>query len=994
MTVQGWERVKDLVATALEQDAETRQLYLSQLEHEEPSIAAQVAELVLSHDRAGDFLGRPLTLDSDFLDDLEADQRFTPGELICGRFEIVRLIAKGGMGEVYEAWDQEIEDHVALKTLRFEVSTHEGFTARFRKETQLARKVTHPNVCRIFDSFKHQLGDATYISVLSMELLDGQTLAEYLAAKGKLAVAEAGPIAQQIIAGLQAVHEAGIIHRDLKPSNLVLVSDDDRFRVKITDFGIAGRLPDDPSQAFPTQASKMFGTPDYMAPEQLEHGQATIQSDIYALGLVLYEMVTGTKPFSGNVAWKRLHEDPRPPRKAIPSLPDNWNKIILSCLERRPEYRFVNADSVGKLLTGETATVLLPPKPLATRLRAWTRSRLVIVASVLIFVALLSFALRFYQVKPKLAEGATVVFPEIENTTSDQELESVTDLMRNQLEQSPNFMLLERSQMRSQLQQMGKPADSALSPEMAREMAWRAGAGLILFAKLSRTARGYLLNMRAEEVPTNPTDKWRQWEKTFVADNKDKIFDATQQACRWVRNMADRRPGSTEGREELPQSTTTSSWTALLLFSQAERLKAAGQTREAIHLLEQCTEIDRDFSLAYMRLGDLYISLKDERNGFVNWQRALNSLQRRKVTQKEELRIRGLFAQDSGDWEGSLGPLKAFELLYPHEYLPSFYLATTFARMNQLNDALAKSREAEARQPGAYVPVAQEARLDMVLGKTNDAEAAVRRLREMGRQDSADWIEVGLGLLQDDSTRAMVALDRLRQTSDPLFKSKSFSLRAAFFAELRSFPESVDALQEGIAFDNANGLSFNEADKWAALAYLHLRTGAKDDCRRAALRAIEKENGRLHLLQAGTLLARAGFAADARNVMHQLDSWPSFPLVEEAKHQIQGEIYLANGNSRRALKEMEDAANLDVRNGFHEYLARALERSGKNQEALAMYRHMAESPAQVWQAPDYEYPGLWTEEAVRYESLSLPGDVLTIETRAKIARLETFAKHR
>jgi serine/threonine protein kinase len=286
VVTEEWERVKELFETALDCPPEHRAEFLSRLEQDDPAVVRQVSDLIASHERAGDFLHQPLIFASNFLDDLEEPQRFAPNDVLCNRFKIVRLIGKGGMGEVYEAFDQELEEHVALKTLRFEVSSNEIFTARFRREIQLARKVTHPNVCRIFESLRHQAGNET-ISVLSMELLQGQTLGDYLKSKGRLTADEALPLARQIIEGLSAVHTAGIIHRDLKPSNLALVPEGDAFRVKITDFGIAGRLLENPSQPALTQASKILGTPDYMAPEQLEQGRATIQSDIYSLGLVL-----------------------------------------------------------------------------------------------------------------------------------------------------------------------------------------------------------------------------------------------------------------------------------------------------------------------------------------------------------------------------------------------------------------------------------------------------------------------------------------------------------------------------------------------------------------------------------------------------------------------------------------------------------------------------------------------------------------------------------
>ncbi len=258
VVAEEWERVKELFESALDRPLLERAELLSRLGQDDPALARQVSDLLVSHERAGDFLQQPLIFAASFLEDLEEPQRFAPDDVLCNRFKIVCLIGKGGMGEVYEAFDQELEERVALKTLRFEVSSNEIFTARFRREIQLARKVTHPNVCRIFESLRHKTENET-ISVLSMELLQGQTLGDYLKSKGRLTTDEALPLARQIIDGLSAVHAAGIIHRDLKPSNLVLVPDGDTFRVKITDFGIAGRLPENPSQPAPHPGQQNAG---------------------------------------------------------------------------------------------------------------------------------------------------------------------------------------------------------------------------------------------------------------------------------------------------------------------------------------------------------------------------------------------------------------------------------------------------------------------------------------------------------------------------------------------------------------------------------------------------------------------------------------------------------------------------------------------------------------------------------------------------------------
>jgi serine/threonine protein kinase/predicted negative regulator of RcsB-dependent stress response/predicted transcriptional regulator len=993
VVAEEWERVKELFESALDHPPQERAELLSRLGQDDPALARQVSNLIVSHEQAGDFLQQPLIFAASFLEDLEEPQRFAPDDVLCNRFKIVRLIGKGGMGEVYEAFDQELEERVALKTLRFEVSSNEIFTARFRREIQLARKVTHPNVCRIFESLRHQAGNEA-ISVLSMELLQGQTLGDYLKSKGRLTAEEALPLARQIIDGLSAVHAAGIIHRDLKPSNLILVPEGSSFLLKITDFGIAGRPPENSAQTALTQASKMLGTPDYMAPEQLEQGRATVQSDIYALGLVLYEMVTGAKPFAEAGAWRRLMEEAPPAKKFAPKLPESWIRTISCCLERKPAFRFRDVESAGQSLEPESGPGLIPQKPLPVRLKTAARKgRWAIVALLVVSAALTRLALQ-----PKLENGATVLFPEIENTTSDQQLEAVTDLMRNQLEQSPTFSLLDRSQMNNQLRQMGKPIGTSLSPEAARQLALRAGARLLLLTTLSQRGSGYDLSVRVEEISTSPDAASRQWEKTFTASNKQHLFGAVQEASRWFRRLAENTPFGKLQNDNLPQAATTSSWEALLSFSQAERLRAAGQTQQAIDLLLQGVALDDDFSLAHMRLGDLYDSMGAEKKGFAHLQKAKETLEKRGVTQKEGLRIQGLFAQDTGNFKEAEKVFQQFELLYPHDYLASFYLASTQEDLGQFSDALETFERAGQKQPDAYTPIAHEARMAMVLGKFEIVDNALQRLRTMHRDGAADSAEVGYRLLRQDFPAALQALARLQGSPDPFYKSKSYVIRAALLRELGRDQAAIQALKAGIKFDQGEQFTLNEvakldeADKWVALAYIYWRTNDLARCREAALRVLKLEDGRLHVLQAGTLLARAGFVADARDALGMLASKTGLQAVDQAWYQLHGEILAAQHKRAEAVAEMRKAAERDIPASEKEYLARVLAAEQDRGEATQLYRKMAESPAEVWQALGYRYPGLWADMATQYERLATTKDSTSAKVRNRRENLRRFSE--
>jgi tetratricopeptide (TPR) repeat protein len=275
-------------------------------------------------------------------------------ELLAGRFRVVRLIGQGGMGAVYEAEDLELGGHVALKTVRPETAADIRTIERFKQEIYLARKVTHPNVCRLFDLFHHRSAASDVeMTFVTMEFLRGETLAERLR-RGRIASHELLPLITQMAEGLQAAHQVGIVHRDFKPSNVVLVptkEPSDDVRVVVTDFGLAHTSTADGSARLAlTGTGDIVGTPAYIAPEVLDNRAATPAADIYALGVVMYEMVTGRLPFAGDtplsVVLERLRKPAESPRTLVPDLDPRWEAVILRCLEREPADRFAQAADV------------------------------------------------------------------------------------------------------------------------------------------------------------------------------------------------------------------------------------------------------------------------------------------------------------------------------------------------------------------------------------------------------------------------------------------------------------------------------------------------------------------------------------------------------------------------------------------------------------------------------------------------------------------------
>jgi len=338
-----WKRIGELFAAVRELDAEQRLKFLVNECGEDLDLFQQVQAL-LTADANSSVPNSASTISG-----------LRVPELIAGRFRIVRYIAEGGMGTVYEAHDLQLDEAIALKTIRPEIASDPSAVHRFKREISLGKRVTHPNVCRIYDLVVDRSEDGSDQLFLSMQFLEGETLASRIA-RGPLSSDEALPLIENAADGLGAAHDVKVIHRDFKSGNVMLVREGDRTRAVITDFGLARGVYD----GTPLTRTGFVGTVDYMAPEQIRGEELTPAADIYALGVVMYEMVTGQRPFTGDskliIALKHLNDEPRPPKELVPNLNPLWNEAILECLKKSPQKRFQSASEVKTALVGDVSS--------------------------------------------------------------------------------------------------------------------------------------------------------------------------------------------------------------------------------------------------------------------------------------------------------------------------------------------------------------------------------------------------------------------------------------------------------------------------------------------------------------------------------------------------------------------------------------------------------------------------------------------------------------
>lgn len=348
-------RVKQIFADAAELHPAERRAFLDQhIGPDEAGVRDEVESLLAAHDRMGEFLAPGSAAPGQH-------PILAEGITLNGRYRIIRLLGRGGSGEVYEAYDEELSVFVALKVLIGDVladgAKESADRQRFRREILVARRTSHPNLCQVFD-YHRDTGDppgsSATIEYISMERLAGETLAARVE-RGPVPEAEARGLMAQICAGVAAAHRAGIVHRDLKPGNIMLcpavdAAEEDGVRAVVMDFGIAREIRPGAAEQLRTATGQLLGTPAYISPEQLRNEATTPATDVYALGLILYEMLTGVRPFASGDgdagAWRRLTDKPEPVWKLNRAVSRQLGEVVAKCLAVDPAGRYASAADV------------------------------------------------------------------------------------------------------------------------------------------------------------------------------------------------------------------------------------------------------------------------------------------------------------------------------------------------------------------------------------------------------------------------------------------------------------------------------------------------------------------------------------------------------------------------------------------------------------------------------------------------------------------------
>jgi predicted Zn-dependent protease len=355
--------------------------------------------------------------------------------------------------------------------------------------------------------------------------------------------------------------------------------------------------------------------------------------------------------------------------------------------------------------------------------------------------------------------------------------------LRSQLAQSTHFDLLDAARVRSVLKQMGRPDADTSTPAVAREIALREGAPLVIYAALSRLGTDYTVGIKLEQVGARPSLTKRTWTHTFAAREKAGLPDAFHDAAVWVRQMAGEVPSALESQDRAPSETTSSSWEALRLFAQANQLSASGHLNEATLVLEQAIRTDPEFAMAQARLADCLISLRREKEGYEAWKRAIALADRHQVTSRETLRIRGQYADDTGDLATALKDYRTYAVHYPNDFHAAFFMGTTLMELDRVAEAVPWLETALARRPRSLFAAVHLTRAYLDLKRSSDAALMYPRIESLGEAEWSTWLRALAVFITGDIDEALKALAPLASSGDAEWRSRAFTLRASWLAE-------------------------------------------------------------------------------------------------------------------------------------------------------------------------------------------------------------------
>jgi serine/threonine protein kinase/Tfp pilus assembly protein PilF len=665
------------------------------------------------------------------------------GSIFAGRYEIIEELGRGGMGAVYRAEDKKINEDVALKLINPQIASDRKVIARFSQELKITRKISHRNVCRM-----HDLGESGGVHFITMEYVAGEDLKSLIKRIGQLPPAKALSIARQAADGLAEAHRLGVVHRDLKPGNIMI---DREGNAKIMDFGIARSLK---TEAI-TGTGFAIGTPDYMSPEQAEAKEVDGRADIYSLGVILYEMVTGRVPFEGktplSIAMKHKAEKPRDPKEWNPQLPAALSRLILKCLEKEKDKRYQTADELAAgieaIEKGIPGTVIEKPRKRSLTSKELTVTiglkRLFVPALAVIGVVVLGLFLWRVGFRHNSVERSIAVIT-FQNQTGDEAYDylqaAIPNLLITSLEQSKYLHVTTFERLRDLLRQMGKEQAGIIDSELGFELCQKDNVDALVLGSYVKAGETFATDVKVYDAKTRKLLK----SVTAKGEGAQSILDKQiGQLSRDIsRGIGLSKKVVEETRVGMAQ-TQTSSLDAYKYFLEAQEEVDKIYLEDARKNLEKAVELDPEFAMAYLLLYRIH-------RFFNNSQLAAEALEKAKAfsgraAEKERLYIEAAYARRvENNPEKQLDILLEIAAKYPKEKEVHSALCSIYQEKQMYPEAIAEANKALELDPRWATILNQLGFLYVAMGDLGRAEESLKKAVSVAPEDANPLDSLGI----------------------------------------------------------------------------------------------------------------------------------------------------------------------------------------------------------------------------------------------------------